>query len=128
MQEQRGGFYTIAAWQKGDDLVVEIYQVTQKFPRHELYGLTSQMRRAAVSVPANIAEGSGRRTIRDYIRFLYNAKGSLTELEYLIHISNRLGYLTEDEFRQLREGLRRTAGTLLGFIRFKEQEAQAQEE
>ena len=56
MPEQRGGFYTIAAWQKGDDLVVEIYQVSQQFPRHELYGLTSQLRRAAVSVPANIAE------------------------------------------------------------------------
>ena len=126
MQEQRGGFYTIAAWQKGDDLVVEIYQVTQKFPRHELYGLTSQLRRAAVSVPANIAEGSGRRTIRDYIRFLYQAKGSLTELEYLVHISHRLGYITDEDFRNLRSSLRQTAGTLLGFIRFKEQEAQAQ--
>ncbi|MBC8461432.1 MAG: four helix bundle protein [Deltaproteobacteria bacterium] len=128
MQEQRGGFYTIAAWQRGDDLAVEIYQVTRKFPRHELYGLTSQLRRAAVSVPANIAEGSGRRTIRDYIRFLYNAKGSLTEVEYLVHISNRLGYLTEEDFRQLRQDLRRTAGTLLGFIQFKEREAQNQEE
>ena len=128
MQEQRGGFYTIAAWQRGDDLVVKIYQVTRKFPRHELYGLTSQLRRAAVSVPANIAEGSGRRTIRDYIRFLYIAKGSLTEVEYLVHISNRLGYLTEEDFRQLREDLRRTAGTLLGFIKYKEDEAQAQEE
>jgi four helix bundle protein len=128
MQEQHGGFYTIAAWQRGDDLAVKIYQTTQKFPRYELYGLTSQLRRAAVSVPANIAEGSGRRTIRDYIRFLYIAKGSLTEVEYLVHISNRLGYLTEADFRQLREDLRRTAGTLLGFIQFKEREAQAQEE
>jgi len=128
MQEQRGGFYTIAAWQKGDDLAVAVYQVTQKFPRHELYGLTSQLRRASVSVPANIAEGSGRRTIRDYIRFLYQAKGSLTELEYLIHISHRLRYLTDEEFQQLRSSLRQTAGTLLGFIRFKEQEAQRIEE
>ena len=127
-EQQRGGFYTIAAWQRGDDLAVEIYTVTQKFPRYELYGLTSQLRRAAVSVPANIAEGSGRRTKRDYIRFLYNAKGSLTELEYLIHLSHRLGYFTDEEFRQLREDLRRTAGALLGFIRFKEQEAQVQEE
>ena len=128
MQEQRGGFYTIAAWQKGDDLVVEIYEVTQKFPRHELYGLTSQLRRAAISVPANIAEGSGRRTIRDYIRFLYQARGSLTEVEYLVHIAHRLKYLTDEEFQQLRSSLRQTAGTLLGFIRFKEREAQAQEE
>jgi len=111
-----GGFYTIAAWQKALDYVMEIYQVTQEFPRHELYGLTSQLRRASVSVPANIAEGSGRRTIRDYIRFLYIAKGSLTELEYLVHISHRLGYLTKEDFRQLRENLGRTAGTLLGFI------------
>jgi four helix bundle protein len=128
MPEQRLGFYTIAAWQRGDDLAVKIYQTTQNFPRHELYGLTSQLRRAAVSVPANIAEGSGRRTIRDYIRFLYNAKGSLTELEYLIHISHRLGYVTDEDFLKLRVDLRRTAGALLGFIRFKEREAQAQEE
>ena len=64
-EQQRGGFYAIAAWQKADDLVVEIYQDTQKFPRHELCGLTSQLRGAAVSVHANIAEGSGRRTIRE---------------------------------------------------------------
>lgn len=128
MQEQRGGFYTIAAWQRGDDLAVKIYTVTRKFPRYELYGLTSQLRRASVSVPANIAEGSGRRTKRDYIRFLYNAKGSLTEVEYLIHLSHRLGYLTDEDFRQLRTELRRTAGALLGFIKFKEDEAQTQEE
>ena len=69
MQEQRGGFYTIAAWQRGDDLVVEIYQVTRKFPRHELYLIYPQLRRATVSVPANIAEGSGRRTIRENRKF-----------------------------------------------------------
>ena len=107
---------------------MEIYEVTGKFPRHELYGLVSQLRPAAISVPANIAEGSGRRTIRDYIRFLYQARGSLYELEYLVHISHRLRYLTDEEFQQLRSSLRQTAGTLLGFIRFKEQEAQAQEE
>jgi four helix bundle protein len=128
MQEQRGGFYTLAAWQRGDDLAVKIYTVTQKFPRYELYGLTSQLRRAAVSVPANIAEGSGRRTIRDYIRFLYNAKGSLAELEYLIHLSHRLEYITDEEFQKLRQHLRRTAGSLLGFIRFKEDESRTQPE
>jgi four helix bundle protein len=110
-----------------DDLVVGIYQVTHQFPRHELYGLTSQMRRAAISVPANIAEGSGRRTLRDYIRFLYQSKGSLTELEYLLHVANRLGYLSASDFQKLRSDLRQTAGTLLGFIRFKEQQAAASE-
>ena len=67
----------------------------------------------------NIAEGSGRRTIRDYIRFLYQARGSLTEVEYLVHIAHRLKYLTDEEFQQLRSSLRQTAGTLLGFIRLK---------
>lgn len=85
------------------------------------------MRRAAISVPANIAEGSGRRTLRDYIRFLYQSKGSLTELEYLLHVANRLGYLSASDFQKLRSDLRQTAGTLLGFIRFKEQEAAASE-
>lgn len=125
-QQPPGGFYTIVAWQQADDLVIVIYQITKKFPRHELYGLTSQLRRAAVSVAANIAEGSGRRTLRDYIRFLYHSKGSLTEVEYLVHVANRLGYLTQSDFHSLRGDLRQTAGTLLGFIRFKEQEAVTQ--
>jgi len=64
IEQPSGGFYTIAAWQKALDYVVKIYTITKKFPHHELYGLTSQLRRAAVSVPADIAEGSGRRTIR----------------------------------------------------------------
>ena len=67
MQEHpRGGFYTIVAWQQSDDRVIVIYPFPRKFPRHELYGLTARLRRAAVSVAANIAEGSGRRTLRDY--------------------------------------------------------------
>jgi len=127
MQTPRGGFYTIAAWQKADDLVIQIYQLSRQFPQEERYNLTSQMRRAAVSVPANIAEGSGRRTLRDYIRFLYQAKGSLTELEYLVHLSHRLAYINASDFQQLRSQLQQTAGTLLGFIRFKEDEATSQQ-
>ena len=127
MQTPRGGFYTIVAWQKADDLVIAIYQFTREFPNEERYNLTSQMRRAAVSVPANIAEGSGRRTLRDYIRFLYQAKGSLTELEYLVHLSHRLAYIDAADFQRLRQKLQQTAGTLLGFIRFKENEAQSQQ-
>ena len=95
------------------------------------------MQRAAVSVAANIekplrlsaslrAEGSGRRTIRDYLRFLYIAKGSLTELEYYIHLAKRLGYLSEDDYQRLDALQDETARVLTGFIRFKEQEAEAQ--
>ncbi len=91
------GFFDIKAWQKADDLAVDVYETTKSFPRDQLYSLTNQMQRAAVSVAANIAEGSGRRTLADYIRFLYIAKGSLTELEYYIHLAKRLGYLTEEQ-------------------------------
>ena len=117
------GFFDIKAWQKADDLAVEVYESTKSFPRHQLYSLTNQMQRAAVSVAANIAEGSGRRTLTDYIRFLYIAKGSLAELEYYIHLAKRLGYLSEDDHRILDALQDETARILTGFIRFKEQEA-----
>ena len=85
--QTRGGFFTIAVWQRADDLTVKIYQTTQTFLPQEHYGLISQMQRSAVSVAANIAEGSGRRTLAAYIRFLFIAKGSLTEVEYYIHLA-----------------------------------------
>ena len=120
------GFFDIKAWQKADDLAVDVYETTKSFPRHQLYSLTNQMQRAAVSVAANIAEGSGRRTLADYLRFLYIAKGSLCELEYYIHLAKRLGYLTEQDYQRLDALQDETARVLTGFIRFKEQEAEAQ--
>lgn len=121
---QRGGFFTIAAWQRADDLVVKVYEVTDLktgcFPKHQWYSLVQQLQKAAVSVAANIAEGSGRRTLSEYIHFLYIAKGSLTEVEYYIHLANRLGYLPPEVHQELRQLQRMTAGALLGFITFKE--------
>jgi len=119
------GFFDIKAWQKADDLAVEVYDKTKSFPRHQLYSLTNQMQRAAVSVAANIAEGSGRGTIADFIRFLYIAKGSLAELEYYIHLALRLGYIDEENHQRLSALQDETARILTGFIRFKEQEAEA---
>jgi four helix bundle protein len=83
-------------WQKGIVLVTEVYAVTGRFPKTETYGLTDQMRRAAVLVPANIAEGYGRQPTQDYIRFLHIARGSLYELQPHIEIATRLGYFGED--------------------------------
>ncbi len=97
MQTPRGGFYTIAAWQKADDLVIEIYQFTRRFPNEERYNLTSQMRRAAVSVPANIAEGCGKGTDKDFSRFLQIAMGSACELEYHLLLSRDLSYIARDQ-------------------------------
>ena len=83
----------LRVWQNAMDLVVNIYQETQGFPKEERYGLTSQMRRASVSIPSNIAEGKGRSTDRDRALFFCHARGSLLELETQILIAQRLRYL-----------------------------------
>ena len=87
----------LIAWQKAMDLVEMVYRATEAFPKREIYGLTSQLRRAVVSIPSNIAEGQGRSTTRDFLNFLSIANGSLKEVETQILIGERLGYL--DEFK-----------------------------
>jgi four helix bundle protein len=87
-------FTELKVWQRSHALVLEIYRVTAAFPDDERFGLVSQLRRAAVSVPCNIAEGSKRQSAPDYARFLNIAEGSLAETEYLIILSADLGYLT----------------------------------
>ena len=123
------GFHTIAAWQKADDLTVKVYEVTDLkkgyFPRHQLYSLIQQLQKAAVSVAANIAEESGRQGIREYIHFLSIARGSLTEVEYYIHLANRNKYLPVDVHQQLDDMQSEAARTLWGFIQFKQQQASA---
>ncbi len=83
----------LTVWQKSMDLVVRVYDMTKAFPREELYGLTSQMRRCAVSIPSNIAEGRRRGTKKDYIHFLQMSFGSGAELETQIEIAERIGYI-----------------------------------
>ena len=91
-----GGHYkNLAAWQKAMDLVELVYVATEQFPKHELYGLANQMRRAAVSVPSNIAEGQARFSKRDFRNFLRASRGSLAELETQALISLRLKYLDQ---------------------------------
>lgn len=97
----------LKAWQKAMDLVTEVYVATQNFPKDEIYGLRSQVRRAAVSVPSNVAEGKGR-SDRDFTRFLLQARGSLLELETQILIALNLKYLSGNEAEAL---LGRTAET-----------------
>lgn len=91
----------LKVWQKAVDLAVLVYAMTESFPKSEIYGLTSQMRRSAVSVGSNIAEGSERNSDRDFIRFLTIAKGSLAELETQNTISQKLGYVDDNIFVQL---------------------------
>jgi len=85
----------LMVWQKAMEMVTEIYRMTQAFPREEIYGLTSQIRRAAVSIPSNIAEGQGRLTRGEFRQFLGHAKGSLGELETQILIAQNLGYIQD---------------------------------
>lgn len=88
-------------WQKSMELVLLVYKASQHFPREELYGLTAQLRRAIVSVPANIAEGNARATTRDYAHFLSIARGSLMESETLVLLATRLNYMNNDGSQQL---------------------------
>ncbi|WPL18257.1 four helix bundle protein [Thiorhodovibrio winogradskyi] len=87
----------LIVWQKALDLVEIVYQVTRVFPKEELYALTNQLRRAAVSIPSNIAEGHARSSTRDFHRFLSIARGSLAEVETQLLIAQRLGYLSDDQ-------------------------------
>jgi len=109
-------FRKIMAWEKADDLAVLIYEVTKAFPKEELYGLTSQLRRAAVSVAANIAEGSGKQYLKEFRQFLYTARASLSEVEYYIHLSHRLDYLDTEKVAKLEKARQDAAKTLQGFI------------
>jgi four helix bundle protein len=88
----------LVAWQKSMALATEVYGVSDDFPRREMYGLTRQLRDAAVSVPSNIAEGKGRSTTKDYLQFLYRARGSLYETQTQLEIARNLGFLTADGF------------------------------
>jgi four helix bundle protein len=89
------------AWQACDELVIGVYRITSLFPSHERYGLTSQARRAAVSAAANIAEGSAKRGTGEFRRYLDIAIGSLSEVSYLLHVAQRLEYLSETQWREL---------------------------
>ena len=85
----------LVAWQKAMDMVEAVYRATKRFPQEEMYALTSQLRRAAVSVPSNIAEGQGRKSRKEFTRFLRIARGSLQETETQIMIATRLGYIKD---------------------------------
>jgi four helix bundle protein len=113
-------FQDLRIWQQSMDLTVEIYRATSGFPRHEIYGLTSQMRRAAVSVPSNIAEGKGHRSDPEFVRFLFHAWGSLLELQTQLVLARRLEYLPEekaDELCRISDGIARGLNALINKFR-----------
>ena len=107
----------LIVWQRAMDLVTEVYRLTEQFPKSELYGLTSQIRRAAASVPANIAEGQGRRLPGEFLQFLGNARGSLLELDTHLEIAVRLGMLSGEHHSDLLQQLIEVRKLLNGLMR-----------
>jgi four helix bundle protein len=108
--------HTLVAWQRADDLFIRIHVLCRTFPAFERYELSSQARRAAYSVAANIVEGFGRRTPRDRLHFLHMAEASLAELGYCLHVARRLGYITDEMFSGLETELKKTGAPLSGLI------------
>lgn len=111
----------LIVWQKGIDLVKEIYILTSKFPREEIYGLTSQMRRAAISIPSNIAEGSGRKSLKDYAQFYSIAYGSALELETQVIIAKELKFAQMKDYIKVDAVLQEVA-RMLNFMKTKMRE------
>ena len=115
-------YKNIKAYQLADQLTIQIYELTKQFPKEEMYGLTSQLRRAVVSIATNIAEGSSRQHKKDYLQFLYIARGSLAEVEYLSGMVCRLGFIKEITFQMIDPLCQEVAKTLFGLIQSVEKE------
>lgn len=111
-------FEQLVVWQEAMDLVEVIYRLTKLFPEEEKFGLVSQLRRAAVSIPANIAEGKGRRSNKEYAHFLYNARGSLYEVVTLLKLARRLRYLSSETLQQTTELSESIISKLSGLINY----------
>lgn len=109
-------FTDLNAWKEGHKLVLLIYKITKDFPAKETYSIVDQMRKAAASVTANIAEGFGRQTYKEKVQFYYMAQGSLTELKNFILIAKDVGYLKEEEFKSLVSQANVTHQLLQGLI------------
>ena len=110
-------FEDLEAWQIAHKLVLELYRITKRFPKEELYGIVNQLRRAALSVTSNIAEGFSRYNYNDKIRFYYNSRGSVSEVRNCLILSKDLDYITKDEHQILLVETERVLKIINGLIR-----------
>ncbi len=113
-------YKNLDSWKKSMQLVKDIYLTVKDFPKEELYGLTSQIKRAAVSIPTNIAEGIGRNYKKDTIQFLHISRGSLYELETLLNISEMIEILKTEQFNNISENIDECARIINGLISYYE--------
>ena len=111
-------FNDLRVWRSAMELAVNVYRSTATFPHEEIYSLTQQLRRAAVSIPSNIAEGKGRGSKRDFRQFLFNARGSLLELQTQIMIAQNLGYLSDADTNKLLDRAAGVGKSLSGLINY----------
>jgi len=116
--EETAGYKKLNLFQRADELVILIYKFTKSFPKEETFGLISQMRRAAVSVPANIAEGYSRNNKKERLQFYCISRGSLAEVDYYIELSFKLKYLNEEQYKELIFIRNKTGKMLNGFINY----------
>jgi len=107
----------LKVWQEAHSLVLEIYRVTSNFPKSEAYGLVDQLKRASYSIPANIVEGQSKNTTKEYIQFLYNARGSLEEVRYFLFLSFDLKFLPENKYKELELRYESVSKMLNGLIK-----------
>ncbi len=116
MSKRKSSFRDLEVWQRACDLAVTVYRLTEDYPRPEMYGLTSQMRSCAASVPANIAEGRGRHSDGDFVRFLCIAAGSLAELETFLELSRRLEFARAEDLAPLVQAAEEVGRMLHGLM------------
>ena len=117
MEKKINGFRGLTVWQKAYELTLDIYKVSKKFPKEEIYGFSSQLRRAVASIPANIAEGYERNHRKEYVQFLFVSKGSLGEVETHLMLARDLGYISENDYSAIEAKRSETARLLNGLIR-----------
>jgi four helix bundle protein len=110
-------FHQLKVWEKAHQLALAIYKITGSFPKEEMYGLTSQIRRASMSIPTNIAEGCGRQTDAEFARFLQIGMGSASETEYLILLARDLGYISAEKFDNLHDATEEVKRMLASFLK-----------
>jgi len=111
-------YIELDVWIEARKLVGQVYLITDDFPKEEVYGITNQIRRCSVSVPSNIAEGCGRQTPKDIIRFLYISRGSLYELETQLYLSNDLKFISEENLNNILSQIETCKKLLNGFINY----------
>jgi len=110
-------YRNLIVWQKSVALVTDIYTLTKSFPQEEKFGIVSQLNRASVSIPSNIAEGWGRESSKNYLQFLRISRGSLMETETLLEISKNLNYIKESEFKVISDNIEEVSKILQGLIK-----------